>query len=78
MRAGAPDPDLVSTCERPGGEAWPSIPIRALAGADDRFFPVDFQRRVAHSRLGIDADILPGGHLIALARPDLVAEYLIG
>jgi len=59
-------------------EAWPSIPIRALAGADDRFFPVDFQRRVAHSRLGIDADILPGGHLIALARPDLVAEYLIG
>ena len=70
--------DIVQEWNRCDFEAWPSIPIRALAGADDRFFPVDFQRRVAHSRLGIDADILPGGHLIALARPDLVAEYLIG
>ena len=28
-------------------------------------------------RLGIDADVLPGGHLIALAHPAAVAEYLL-
>jgi pimeloyl-ACP methyl ester carboxylesterase len=71
-----PEADVVfaSRCEF---DVWPSIPIRALAGADDRFFPVDFQRRVAGARLGIDVDIRPGGHLIALAQPDLVAGYLL-
>jgi pimeloyl-ACP methyl ester carboxylesterase len=57
--------------------AWPDAPIRVLAGADDRFFPADFQRRVAKDRLGVDADLLPGGHLIALANPSGVAEYLL-
>jgi pimeloyl-ACP methyl ester carboxylesterase len=56
--------------------AWPSVPTHVLAGSDDRFFPVDFQRRVASERLGVDTDVLPGGHLIALARPDAVARYL--
>jgi pimeloyl-ACP methyl ester carboxylesterase len=59
-------------------ESWPSIPIRVLCGANDRFFPIDFQRRVAHDRLGIDVDVLPGGHLIALAQPVAVAAYLGG
>jgi pimeloyl-ACP methyl ester carboxylesterase len=58
-------------------QAWPQVPIRVLVGADDRFFPAEFQREVALQRLGIDADILPGGHLIALAQPDLVADYLL-
>ena len=57
--------------------SWLSIPIRVLAGADDRFFPVDFQRTVSIERLGVDADVLHGGHLIALARPELVANYLL-
>jgi surfactin synthase thioesterase subunit len=57
--------------------AWPPIPIRVLVGADDRFFPADFQRKVAHERLGVDVEVLPGGHLIALAHPDSVAEYLL-
>ena len=57
--------------------AWPAIPIRVLVGADDRFFPVDFQRKVARDRVGVNADVLPGGHLIALAHPDLVADYLL-
>ncbi|TWP37710.1 alpha/beta fold hydrolase [Leekyejoonella antrihumi] len=57
--------------------AWPSIPIRVLAGADDRFFPVDFQRRVARERLSIEPDVLPGGHLLALANPAGVATYLL-
>jgi hypothetical protein len=56
--------------------AWPRVPVRAVAGADDRFFPVDFQWALAAGRLGADADVLPGGHLIALARPAELAGYL--
>ena len=55
--------------------SWPSN-TRVLVGGDDRFFPADFQVRVAKERLGIDADIRPGGHLIALAHPQDVADYL--
>ena len=71
-----PEADVAfgSTCDSGG---WPSIPIRALAGADDRFFPVAFQRALARDRLGIDADALPGGHLIALAQPAALASYLL-
>jgi hypothetical protein len=57
---------------------WPPIPIRALAGSDDRFFPVGFQQALARDRLGINADVLPGGHLMALSRPARLAEYLLG
>jgi pimeloyl-ACP methyl ester carboxylesterase len=57
--------------------AWPAIEIRVLAGEDDRFFPVDLQRRVARDRLGIEVDVLPGGHLLPLAQPRLVADYLL-
>jgi pimeloyl-ACP methyl ester carboxylesterase len=57
--------------------AWPAIPIHVIAGRDDRFFPIDFQRRVAKERLGVDADVLPGGHLIALSNPRGVAEQLL-
>jgi pimeloyl-ACP methyl ester carboxylesterase len=55
---------------------WPER-VRVLVGSDDRFFPAAFQQRVAKERLGIDADVRPGGHLIALARPDIVADYLL-
>ena len=47
-----------------------------LVGRDDRLFPADFQVRVARERLGVDADVLPGGHLMALADPPGVADYL--
>jgi pimeloyl-ACP methyl ester carboxylesterase len=57
--------------------AWPSVPIRLVAGADDRFFPVEFQRALARDRLGVEADVLPGGHLIALAEPARLADYLL-
>lgn len=56
---------------------WPGVPIRALAGADDRLFPVELQRRVARERLGVDLDVLPGGHLLALANPAGVVDYLL-
>ena len=57
--------------------AWPRIPTRVLAGEGDRFFPLDFQRRVARERLGMEPDVVPGGHLLALANPDGVADYLL-
>jgi pimeloyl-ACP methyl ester carboxylesterase len=58
--------------------AWPSVPIHVVAGADDRFFPVGFQQALARDRLGIEADELPGGHLIALSQPERLARYLLG
>ena len=57
-------------------ERWPDVPIHAIAGRDDRFFPVDFQRRVVAERLDRPLDVLPGGHLIALSNPDALAERL--
>jgi pimeloyl-ACP methyl ester carboxylesterase len=58
-------------------KAWPPVPIHVVAGRDDRLFPAEFQRRVARDRLGIEADALPGGHLIALAEPGPLARYLL-
>jgi len=58
--------------------AWPQVPIRVVAGSGDRFFPVEFQQAVARDRLGIEADVLPGGHLIALSRPSELATCLLG
>lgn len=58
-------------------DTWPRVPTRVVVGADDRFFPLEFQRTVARDRLGIEADVLPGGHLIALAQPLALATYLL-
>jgi pimeloyl-ACP methyl ester carboxylesterase len=71
-----PEADVVfgSACDF---GCWPAVPIRAVAGADDRFFPVAFQRTLARDRLGVEADVLPGGHLIALSQPDRLAAYLL-
>jgi pimeloyl-ACP methyl ester carboxylesterase len=55
---------------------WPGVPTRVLAGRDDRFFPLEFQRRNARNRLGLDADVIPGGHLAALSRPAELATRL--
>lgn len=57
-------------------KAWPDIPTRVVTGRDDRFFPADFQRRVAKERLGVDADVIPGGHLVALSHPVELADQL--
>ena len=35
-------------------------------------------RALARDRLGVEADVLPGGHLIALAQPARLADYLLG
>ena len=44
---------------------------------DDRFFPLEFQRRVARDRLGTDVDMVSGGHLVALSHPTELTDQLI-
>ncbi|UOY01745.1 alpha/beta fold hydrolase [Blastococcus sp. PRF04-17] len=56
--------------------AWPDVPTRVLCGRDDRFFPADFQRRLAAERLGCPVEEVPGGHLVALSRPGELADRL--
>jgi len=57
--------------------AWPDVPTRVIAGREDRLFPLTFQRRIARERLGIDADELPGGHMLALSHPRELADQLV-
>ncbi len=57
-------------------QRWPDIPIRVLAATGDRFFPVEFQRRIARERLGIAPEEIPGGHLVALSHPEELADRL--
>jgi len=57
--------------------AWPRVPIRVLAGADDRFFPLSFQREVARARLDAEVHAVRGGHLVALSNPDDLAARLL-
>jgi pimeloyl-ACP methyl ester carboxylesterase len=61
-----------------GFERWPDVPTRVLAGTEDRFFPLEFQRRVARERLGLPTDETPGGHLAALSHPAALARRLGG
>jgi pimeloyl-ACP methyl ester carboxylesterase len=55
---------------------WPTVPTRAIACTQDRFFPIAFMRRVVQDRLGIVADEVDCGHLPALAKPVELAERL--
>ena len=77
MRRGDPPQSSAPFAEPWPRDAWPQVPTRVLAGRDDRFFPADFQARVARQRLGITPDVVPGGHLVALSRPVELAEALV-
>ena len=55
---------------------WPDIPTTVLVGRDDRIFPAEFQRRTARGRLGIEGELMDGGHLVALSSPVGLAERL--
>lgn len=65
-------------------EQWPDIPIKVVIARHDRFFPAEFQRRVARKRLAqlpdSAIDEIDGGHLVALSNPvgltDLLTSYL--
>ncbi|MEC3997923.1 hypothetical protein VSR01_32320 [Actinacidiphila sp. DG2A-62] len=53
------------------------MPTRFLQGVDDRFFPLEFERRVVRERLGLAVEELPGGHLRALSRPEALTAALL-
>lgn len=73
--AGEPAGSLFETpCPLSG---WPDVPTTVLAGREDRLFPIDFQVRVARERLGLEAEPLPGGHLLALSQPATLAARLL-
>jgi pimeloyl-ACP methyl ester carboxylesterase len=71
-----PEADVVfsSVCDL---DSWPDVPTHVISGADDRFFPLAFQQRLARERLGLDPVVVPGGHLAALSQPKALAEALL-
>jgi pimeloyl-ACP methyl ester carboxylesterase len=58
-------------------EAWPDVPTSAIVGRHDRLFPEELQRRYLGDRLGIEPTVIDGGHLVALAYPEGLAEVLL-
>jgi pimeloyl-ACP methyl ester carboxylesterase len=56
---------------------WPDAPTSCVIGSHDRFFPLEFQRRVVHDRLGITPDEIDSGHLPALSRPQALTRLLL-
>ena len=58
-------------------EAWPEVPTTVLIPREDRLFPLEFQRRVARERLGLEVEEMEGGHLPFLSRPQELAERLV-
>jgi len=58
-------------------DAWPEVPTHVIAAHDDRFFPIDFQRRIAQERLHVAVDELAGGHLVALSNPRGLVNHLL-
>ena len=73
----AREPSAAAMAQPCGFSSWPAVPTRVLIGRDDRFFPAEFQRCVARDRLGLDADEIPGGHLVALSDPSGLADRLV-
>jgi pimeloyl-ACP methyl ester carboxylesterase len=58
-------------------DAWPDVPTWVVSGADDRFFPLELQKRIARERLGVEPRVVPGGHLVALSQPQALVEALL-
>ena len=80
--------DVLATASRKGEQsqrpfrdpctftAWPAA-TTVISGKDDRFFPLEFQQRLARERLGVETVVVPGGHLVALARPDELSAAIL-
>ena len=58
-------------------DRWPDVPTQVISGRDDRLFPLEFQRRVAKDRLGLEVEVVPGGHLAALSYPAALADQIL-
>jgi pimeloyl-ACP methyl ester carboxylesterase len=77
MTQGEP-PQSDTPFERPWPlDRWPDVPTSVIQGSDDRLFPLEFQRRVVRDRLGLDVDVIPGGHLVSLSRPTELTDRLL-
>ncbi|KNX38979.1 alpha/beta fold hydrolase [Luteipulveratus halotolerans] len=74
------DADLETIWNQPWPlDRWPDLPTHVLQGVDDRFFPLELQRRLARERLGMhEIDTMPGGHALALSQPEELADRLVG
>jgi len=72
-----PEADVVfsSVCDI---DRWPDVPTVVISGADDRFFPLALQQRLARERLGVEPRVVPGGHLAALSEPEAFVDALLG
>lgn len=57
--------------------AWPEVPTRVLLSSGDRFFPLEFMRRLARERLGLEPDEMPGDHCPMLGHPQELAARLL-
>jgi hypothetical protein len=58
-------------------DGWPDVATTAIAGRHDRLFPEALQRDYLKDRLGIEPTVIDGGHLVALANPESLAEVLL-
>jgi pimeloyl-ACP methyl ester carboxylesterase len=56
--------------------AWPAVPTKFVVCTEDRFFPVEFLRRVVAERLGIFPDEIAAGHCVALSRAEELGRIL--
>lgn len=68
--------------ETPSMFPWPAadlpqIPTRFVLFRDDRFFPEPFMRRVVAERLGVEPDVIPGGHMAMLSHPVELVDQLV-
>lgn len=57
--------------------SWPAVATRFLACADDRFFPTAWLGPIVEERLGITADVIPGGHCAFLSQPGPLADAIL-
>ncbi|GAB1823701.1 alpha/beta fold hydrolase [Herbidospora sp. RD11066] len=58
-------------------DALPDVPSRFLYCTEDRFFPLDFMRRVVAERLpGVVTGEVPAGHMPMLSHPQEVAKFI--
>ncbi len=58
--------------------SWPPVPTRFVLCRNDRLFPADLQRRLAHDRVGVVPDEIESGHLPALSQPSQLTELFLG
>ena len=56
--------------------AYPAVPMRYVACADDRILDPAWQVRLAEERLGVTAEVIEGSHSPMLARPAELADLL--